>query len=129
MFQEKAMELGAAIISTEEFKRFDEARQDFENDPVASRIMADYEAKERELSNAMTEKEMDANLIAQLSAELEEMRAAAVENEKVIALSKAQADFDVVMRQVNTILLSYIDPKIAAEGYCSGNCSGCAGCH
>ena len=130
MFQQKAMELGAAIISTEEFKRFEEARQEFENDGEAQRLMKDYEAKERELSNAMTQKEMDADAIARLSGELEQMRKAATENGKIIALSQAQAEFDKIMRMVNSILVSYIDPQSAAAAAgCSGDCSGCQGCH
>ena len=47
----------------------------------------------------------------------------------VDAMTTSRQQFSELMNQVNRVLEFIITGELADQGGCSGNCSGCAGCH
>ena len=130
MVTEKAMELGQALIDSAEFKEYDIAKKAFEQDETAVALLDEYTKKEERMRVLVSSGDFDSELVKALSAEIEELRQAAVQNEKIVELNRTQSAFSGLMQMVNNIITSYINPEAAsATAGCSGDCSKCAGCH
>jgi cell fate (sporulation/competence/biofilm development) regulator YlbF (YheA/YmcA/DUF963 family) len=129
MVTEKAMELGQALVDSAEYKAYQEAKTAFENDTEAVQLLTAYTEKEKEITNKISTVSIDPEQFRVLTEELEALRVKATENPLISELTKAQIGFDGVMRMVNDIITSYINPNAQQSGGgCSGNCGGCAGC-
>ncbi len=129
MVTEKAMELGQALVDCAEFKIYQEAKAAFENDLEAVRLLTAYTEKEKEITDKISTVSLDPEQFRALTEELESLRVKAAENLLIGELTKAQIGFDSVMRMVNDVITTYINPDAKQNPGCSGNCSGCAGCH
>ncbi|MGI6150609.1 MAG: YlbF family regulator [Christensenellales bacterium] len=129
MVTEKAMELGQALVDCAEFKIYQEAKAAFESDAEAVQLLTEYTQKEREITDKISTISIDPEQFKALSEELESLRVKATENPLISDLTKAQIGFDAVMRMVNDIITSYINPDAKQSSCCSGNCAGCSGCH
>lgn len=131
MVTEKAMELGQALVDSAEFKEYTAAQEAFEADVEATELLDAYTKADEELSMLMMQGNLDGERVTELTAQLEELRQKAVENDKIAELSKTRAAFEYLMHTVNQIITFYINPEAAAQasGGCSGNCSACSGCH
>lgn len=130
MVTEKAMELGQALIDSAEFKEYDIAKKAFERDETAVALLDEYTKKEERMRVLVSAGEFDSEPVKALAAEIEELRQAAVQNEKIVELNRTQSAFSGLMQMVNNIITSYINPEAAsATAGCSGDCSKCAGCH
>jgi len=130
MVTEKAMELGQALVDCPEYKTYLEAKAAFEGNLEAVQLLAAYTEKEREFTNKLSTVSLSPEEFRTLTEELDALRAKASENPLISELTRAQIGFDAVMRMVNDIITSYINPEAKQSGgCCSGNCGGCAGCH
>ncbi|MGI6192599.1 MAG: YlbF family regulator, partial [Christensenellales bacterium] len=121
MVTEKAMELGQALVDSAEYKAYQEAKTAFENDTEAVQLLTAYTEKEKEITNKISTVSIDPEQFRVLTEELEALRVKATENPLISELTKAQIGFDGVMRMVNDIITSYINPNAQQSG---GGCSG-----
>ena len=129
MVTEKAMELGQAIVESAEFKEYEEAKKNFEQNEEAVALLDEYTRKEERMRQLVSSGSFDSEEMKTLSAEIELLRQAAVAHPLIIELNLAQAAFSGVMAMVNNIITAYINPEAAtATGGCSGDCASCAGC-
>ena len=127
--QECARALGEAIVASEEYKNMQLAENAAMNDPAATEAMARFMELRTSLNDAMSQPEPDAALIAQLGKEMDELQRTLNTMPSVDAMTTSRQQFSALMNQVNKILEFIITGEVEQGGGCSGNCSGCAGCH
>lgn len=127
--QECARALGEAIVASEEYKNMQLAENAAMNDPAATEAMARFMELRTSLNDAMSQPEPDAALIAQLGKEMDEVQRTLNTMPSVDAMTTSRQQFSALMNQVNKILEFIITGEVEQGGGCSGNCSGCAGCH
>ena len=68
-------------------------------------------------------------MIAQYGQELDEIQKTLNAMPAVDAMTTARQHFSEMMNQVNSVLEYIITGELPQQGGCSGNCSGCSGCH
>jgi len=124
---QKARELGIMIAESGEFEKLKIAEERQLADPEAQKLMMEYAQKRDELSK----KASDPNITKE---EFEEIRKAMQDefekmcvNENIKAYLDASNSFSNLINQVNSIIGYFV--KGGEESGCSGNCSGCSGCH
>lgn len=126
--QECARALGEAIVASEEYKNMQLAENAAMNDAAATEAMARFMELRTSLNDAMSQPEPDASLIAQLGKEMDEVQQTLNNMPSVDAMTASRQQFSALMNQVNKILEFIITGEVE-QGGCSGNCSGCSGCH
>ena len=107
-----ARALGEAIVASEEYKNMQITESAAMSDPAVADAMARYMEVKNTLGEVMCQADADADLIAQYGQELD-----------------AIPNFSEMMNQVNSVLEYIITGELPQQGGCSGNCSGCSGCH
>lgn len=126
--QECARALGEAIVASEEYKAMQLTENAAMNDQAATEAMTRFMELRTSLNDAMSQPEPDAAIIAQLGKEMDEVQQALNNMPSIDAMTTARQNFSALMNSVNKILEFMITGEVE-QGGCSGNCSGCSGCH
>lgn len=124
-----ARALGEAIVASEEYKNMQIAENAAMSDPAVAEAMARYMELKNALGEAMCQPDADANLISRYGQEMDEIQQTLSAMPAVDAMTTARQQFSEMMTQVNHILEYIITGELPQQGGCSGNCSGCSGCH
>lgn len=124
-----ARALGEAIVASEEYKNMQVAEQEAMSDPAVAASMSRYLELKEQLGGAMCQPDADADLIARLGQEMDDVQRQMGEMPAVEAMTDARQAFSELMNQVNRVLEFIITGELQQGGGCSGNCSGCSGCH
>lgn len=126
---EKAQELGTLIADSSEKARVDAAGLAMNNDEEATTLLRTYnenrKAATEKLRNTDPTKEELEEYKSYVQAEFEKIAG----NKLIAEYIEASKEFDMMVQQVNAVLSYFITGQEAAEGSCSGNCSGCSSCH
>ena len=120
----KAVALGMAISSSDEYLRMTEAQNRLDADEASCTLMSDFE-KTRALLEQETMTEARAEAV---SARLMELQNDMLRSEIFSELIKAQNEFAGLMQRVNKTLSVCITGIAAEDEGCSGSCSSCGGC-
>ncbi|MBQ7487595.1 MAG: YlbF family regulator [Clostridia bacterium] len=121
---ERSRALGEAIVASDAFKAMQLAESEAESDPAAVQMESTLEGLTAQLRQTMDEESRD-----EIARQMDDLRQALSELPVIRQRDDARADFSRLMEQVNNILQFTITGEISALSRCSGNCSGCAGCH
>ena len=124
-----ARALGEAIIASDEFKNMQITENAAMSDPAVAEGMARYMELKNKLSQVMCSPDADAETISALGKEMDEVQQTLSAMPAVDAMTTARQQFSEVMNPVNRILEYVITGELPQQGGCSGNCSGCSGCH
>ena len=124
-----ARALGEAIVASEEYKNMQITESAAMSDPAVADAMARYMELKNTLGEVMCQPDADANLISQYGREMDEIQQALSAMPAVDAMTTARQQFSELMNQVNSVLEYIITGELPQQGGCSGNCSGCSGCH
>ena len=124
-----ARALGEAIVASEEYKNMQITESAAMSDPAVADAMARYMEVKNTLGEVMCQPDADANLIAQYGQKLDEIQQTLNAMPAVDAMTTARHHFSEMMNQVNSVLEFIITGELPQQGGCSGNCSGCSGCH
>ena len=116
----KARELGEMLTDSELF-----ARENFDNDMEARETLFDYNEKSRHAESLMTEGGTDPQAMREANAALGEAAKRLEANETITELINLEARYRNMTNQVINILKA----TALGEEACSGDCSGCSGCH
>ena len=124
---QKAKELGMMIAESGEFEKLKIAEERQLADPEAQKLMMDYANARDELTKKASSpditKEEFESIRKDMQAEFEKI----CSNENIKAYLDANEAFSNMINQVNSIIGYFV--KGGDAGSCSGNCSGCSGCH
>ena len=124
-----ARALGEAIVASEEYKNMQITENAAMSDPAVADAMARYMEVKNTLGEVMCQPDADANLISQYGQEMDEIQQQLTAMPAVDAMTTARQKFSEMMNQVNSVLEYIITGELPQQGGCSGNCSGCSGCH
>ena len=124
---QKAKELGMMIAESGEFEKLKIAEERQLADPEAQKLMMDYANARDELTKKASSpditKEEFESIRKDMQAEFEKI----CSNENIKAYLDANEAFSNMINQVNSIIGYFVKGGDASS--CSGNCSGCSGCH
>lgn len=126
---ECARALGKAIVESEEFKTMQITEKEAMSDPAVAETMSRYLEVKDQLTALMSGENPDPDRIAQYGSEMDDLQQTLNAMPAVDAMTTSRQRFSELMNQVNKVLEFIITGETAQEGGCSGNCSGCAGCH
>ena len=124
-----ARALGEAIVASEEYKNMQVTESAAMSDPAVADLMARYMEIKNTLGEVMCQPDADANLISKYGQEMDEIQQQLTAMPAVDAMTTARQQFSEMMNQVNSVLEYIITGELPQQGGCSGNCSGCSGCH
>lgn len=124
-----ARALGEAIVASEEYKNMQVTESAAMSDPAVADLMARYMEVKNTLGEVMCQPDADANLISKYGQEMDEIQQQLTAMPAVDAMTTARQKFSELMNQVNSVLEYIITGELPQQGGCSGNCSGCSGCH
>lgn len=124
-----ARALGEAIVASDEYKNMQIAESTAMSDPAVADAMARYLELKNTLGEVMCQPDADADLISKYGQEMDEIQQKLTAMPAVDAMTGARQKFSEMMNQVNSILEYIITGELPQQGGCSGNCSGCSGCH
>ena len=132
MIIEKARELGIALSESQEFQAMNDAQRAMEQDETLMEKLSLFNEKQSRIMELMSSEEGVQAEISLLSAEMEALRAALIENETFVNMLETQAAFQALMKRVNRAIGICIGAQMEdeeQESGCGGNCSGCHSCH
>lgn len=127
--QDCARALGEAIVASEEYQNMQLCEKAAESDPAAAEAMGRYMELHAAVNQEMGNEEPDAEKIARLGREMDELQQTLNALPSVEAMTAARQSFSGLMDQVNKILEFIITGDVQESGGCSGNCGACGGCH
>ena len=127
--QDCARALGEAIVASEEYQNMQLCEKAAESDPAAAEAMGRYMELHAAVNQEMGNEEPDAEKIARLGREMDEIQQTLNALPSVEAMTAARQSFSGLMDQVNKILEFIITGDVQEGGGCSGNCGACGGCH
>ena len=127
--QDCARALGEAIVASEEYQNMQLCEKAAESDPAAAEAMGRSMELHAAVNQEMGNEEPDAEKIARLGREMDEIQQTLSALPAVEEMTAARQRFSGLMDQVNKILEFIITGDVQEGGGCSGNCSSCGGCH
>lgn len=124
-----ARALGEAIVASDEYKNMQISEQTAMSDPAVAEAMSRYLELKEELGNVMCQSDPNPELMTSLSQQMDDIQQKLNAMEVVEAMTTSRQQFSELMNQVNRVLEFIITGELPQSGGCSGNCSGCSGCH
>ena len=100
----KAQELAEAILNSETYKEMKKSEAEMRRDSEAAATLGDMIEKRNRVENILASADMDPNVLAEASREMEEAEKRMNENPKIIELKEKRKDFQTMMDNVNRIL-------------------------
>ncbi len=124
-----AHELGEAIEASEEFKKYNEAKALQETDSELQMYIGEYNLRRMQLMNEL-QKEAEDQEEEMLNSMRDTMNSA---YDKVMShpVMKQFSDASEALQELVNSVYQIINFHVTGEqpNSCSGNCSGCSGCH
>lgn len=126
-----ARTLGEEILLTLEAKNFFKAKEAFEADEEAKRLITEYTKYETEFRNLLQSGNYSKEAFEELSKNYTEAKNQAAKNDIIMGYIQAQDDLDNLIQRVYTITKCTVtgeEPNFSNSG-CTSDCSTCGGCH
>ena len=132
---EMAKELGKALQKDERYLAFRAASAENDKDEELQNLIGEFNLKRLDLGNEEDKSEHDEVRVKALGEEVRSLYSQIMAHESMRKYQAARAEFEQLLDGINRVIAysaagqdpdSY-DPTAAAS--CSGDCSGCAGCH
>ena len=132
---EMAKALGKALQTDDRYLAFRKAADDNDNDKTLQDMIGKFNLLRLDMENEQNKEQPDQDRIKALQAQGQALYGEIMQNKSMVAYQTARAEFEQLLDGINRIIAmsaagqdpdSY-DPD--AHSACSGNCSGCSGCH
>lgn len=131
---EAARKLGAAIQADEAYIKYNEAvKKNDENEELQVKI-SEFNIKRMNLDNELAKEDSEKNeeKIKTYNDELRALYDEIIKNPLMVEFNNTKAGMDKLLSDVNSIIMMCAqgqDPETCEVSSCTGNCSGCSGCH
>ena len=122
---ELAAELGKLIKADPRVVEMNRAQAAYEADRELQKRIMEYNAQSEALSTEYKKETQDTELIGLIEKRIHELYHEIMENENMVAFTKAQDVVNAFMAEVN----GEITYQITGERPCTHDCSTCGGCH
>ena len=126
---ECARQLGMAIVESDVYKNMQVTEASAMNNEEVSAAMARFIELKQLIGDEMSKEDANPLLLSEYGREMDELQQKLNDMQVVDEMTAARQRFSEMMNQVNKILEFIITGENSAQGGCSGNCSGCSGCH
>jgi len=130
-----AKALGKALQQDERYLAFRKAAEDNDNCPELQQLIAEFNQKRLDLGNEEDAPEQDADRVRALGEEVRALYGKIMGHPTMAVYQGARAEFEQLLDGINRVIAMSAagqDPDnfdITVAAGCSGDCSGCAGCH
>lgn len=132
MLIEKARELGEELAKSPEFLRVTNARQNVDKDESLKSLMQSMNEKKANIVSMMQQEEVDNQIVAETTADLERIQNQLFENPLFYELLQSEDEFQQLIfsvnKEINACIGIYDEEEKDISLHCSGDCSGCSGC-
>ena len=125
---QKTRELGEALLASETYQRMKAAEDKAMQNAQAAGLMSDLLEKRSGIQQLMQQENPDAGALKRLSDEMDEIQEQLRMMDDIVALTEARSEFTSLINQVNQVLQFIVTGRMDS-GDCTGDCSGCSGCH
>ena len=125
---ECARQLGMAIVESEVYKNMQMTEAAAMGNEEVSAAMARFLEIKQLIGEEMQKQDADPMLLSDYGREMDEMQQKLNDMKLIEDMTSSRQRFSEMMTQVNKILEFIIAGEVE-QGGCSGNCSGCSGCH
>ena len=140
MILDKARELGIALSESDEFINMTRTREAMEADEQLMSNLNEYNSMQEQIAKLLAAEGDNRQEIQNMSRDVERLHDELIANETFCAMLGAQAEFQLLMKRVNSIIGMCIGVEENSEepdncddgedeGGCSGCCTNCSGCH
>lgn len=130
---EMARSIGRELQNDERFVRTQLAQAAADEDAELQNLIGEFNFKRIALNQEMSKEDKDNDKLQTLDGEIRDVYARLMANEHMQAYQAAKQELDALVNGVATIVTLSAqgqDPDSIDEApSCSGDCSGCAGCH
>ena len=132
---EMAKQLGKELQKDERYLAFRKASADNDADEALQNLIGEFNLKRLDLGNEEDKPEPDADRAKVLGEEVRDLYSKIMAHDSMRKYQAARAEFEQLLDGINRVIAysaagqdpDSFDP--AASAGCSGDCSGCAGCH
>ena len=132
---EMAKQLGRELQKDARYLAFRKASADNDADEELQNLIGEFNLKRLDLGNEEDKPEPDADRAKVLGEEVRDLYSKIMAHDSMRAYQAARAEFEQLLDCINRVIAysaagqdpDSFDPTAAAG--CSGDCSGCAGCH
>ncbi len=133
---EMAKQLGRELQKDERYIAFRKAEEENDKDEALQNLIGEFNLKRLDLGNEEDKAEHDEERVKKLGEEVRELYSQIMANPNMAAYQGARAQFEQMLDSINRVIAisaagqdpDTFDPN-AFSGGCSGDCSGCTGCH
>ena len=127
---EIAKKLGELLRESDEFKKYQEARDNCRADSELEGKINEFKIQKKVYDTEFAREGHDEDMLAAIKARLDTLYEEINEKEIMQQFNVAEDNFNILLNAVNMTISSYItEQPYAAEGSCSHDCSKCSGCH
>ena len=118
----------------ERYLVYAKAKEISDNDAALQDLIGKFNMKRIEINTEMSKTDKDQDKLTALDAELRKIYEEVMGNSSMIGFNEAKKEMDELVNHISSIIMMSVngqDPDTydPQEASCSGNCSGCSGCH
>ena len=124
---DQARALGLAVLESEAAQKLNAAREVFDNDPSAQKLVDEYADLKQKFNDIMADKDSDKMQLADIGNQITDLEKAFKENPVTKGLMEAETQYGAFINSVFNIISATIQGNDTAD--CTGVCSGCTGCN
>lgn len=132
-----ARQLGVQIQNTQAYKDYAAAKINNDNDEELQKDIGEFNlvrlSLDKYLSQESNGKEKDKEKVKELNMQMKDIYSKIMSSESMVKFNIAKKQVDTIVNQINTIIslaVSGEDPLTCdLNSGCTGQCSGCSGCH
>ncbi len=129
-----AREMGKEIQKDQRYLSMQLAKQNSDDDQELQNLIGEFNLKRIAINNETQNAEPDKDKMQALNQELRHIYAQIMQNPNMTAYNEAKEAMDALLQRVSAIIGQSADgedPETTdyEKSSCSGDCSGCGGCH
>ncbi len=127
---EVAKKLGELLRESEEFKKYEEARDNCRADHDLEAKINEFKIQKKVYDTEAARDGHDEDMLSVIKQRLDTLYEEINSTDIMKEFNIAEDNFNILLNAVNMTISSYItEQPYAAEGACSHDCSKCSGCH
>ncbi|MBE6572345.1 MAG: YlbF family regulator [Ruminococcaceae bacterium] len=127
---EVARKLGELLRESDEFKKYEEARNDCRADHELEAKINEFKIQKKVYDTEAAREGRDEDMLAVIKQRLDTLYEEINATEIMKKFNIAEDNFNILLNAVNMTISSYItEQPYSAEGGCTHDCSTCSGCH
>lgn len=127
-----ARELGKELQKDERYIKYQLTVQECEEDKELQEMIGEFNLKKLALNHILNSADEDKSDMMLLDTQVRELYNRIMEAPSMKHFNEVKGEFDELIRGINTIITKSAagqDPDEIDPYACSGDCSGCSGCH